>query len=202
MQLQPFTSSVQLVATRPCEATAICIADIQLESLQWAKNVHNILNQSGVSSRWDTPMHSDANFLVKEIHQDLCDQFIQEWSSSLELTTGKLRTYRICKTQFRREKYLELPSHLRSAVKKLRLSCHPLRIETGRYHRPNVIPIEERKCIFCKENSVEDEFHVVFCCTAYKDLPEYKLPYHCLITIIIISFQEKWRLLWTKVKWK
>ena len=36
------------------------------------------------------PMHSDANFLVKEIHQGLCDQFIQEWSSLLELTTGKL----------------------------------------------------------------------------------------------------------------
>ena len=77
----------------------------------------------------------------KEVNQVLCDQFLQEWSSSLEQTTGKLRTFKLCKTDFRREKYLDLPPHLRSAVTKLCLSCHPLHIETGRYHKTHAVPV-------------------------------------------------------------
>ena len=33
----------------------------------------------------------------------------------------------------------------------------------------------------------------------YQNTSSFLLPYHCLITIII-SLQEKWRLLWTKVE--
>ena len=126
---------------------------IRLESLRCARNVQNILNKNGIPYWWDTPMPTDTHLAGKEVHQVLCDQFLQEWSSLLEQTTEKLRTFKLCKTDFRREKYLDLPPHLRSAVTKLHLSCHPLYIETGRYHKPHAVPVEERTCIFCKDNS-------------------------------------------------
>ena len=120
----------------------------------------------------------------------------------LEQTTGKLRTFKLCKTDFRREKYLDLPSHLRSAVTKLRLSCHPLYIETGRYHKPHAVPVEERTCIFCKDNSIENETHFLFQCIAYKGLPEYKLftTTFPLTTYKHLTSEEKWRILWIKAK--
>ena len=36
--------------------------------------------------------------------------------------------------------YLDLPPHLRVPIAKLRASSHSLRIETGRYNLPGVLP--------------------------------------------------------------
>lgn len=40
-------------------------------------------------------------------------------------------------------------------IDSLRLSLHHLRIESGRYDKK--CPINERKCIYCNSNDVEDE---------------------------------------------
>ena len=172
----------------------------RFESLRWARNVQNILKKGGVRYWWDTPIPTDTHLAEKEVHQVLCDQ--QEWSSLLEQTTGKLRTFKLCKTDFRREKYLDLPPHLRSALTKLRLSCHPLYVETGRYHKPHAVPVEKRTCIFCKDNTIENETHFLFQCIAYKGLPEYKLftTTFPLTTYKHLTSEEKWRILWIKAK--
>jgi hypothetical protein len=49
----------------------------------------------------------------------------------------------------------------------IRLSSHNLFIETGRY---TGIVRNERKCILCNLNVLEDEFHFVLQCTKYNDL--------------------------------
>ena len=48
------------------------------------------------------------------------------------------------------------------------MSSHRLAIEMGRWHKPNKIPIHERKCKFCY--NLEDEFHFILECPMYKDL--------------------------------
>ena len=48
------------------------------------------------------------------------------------------------------------------------LSSHNIFIETGRWHRPNCIPREDRKCITC--NTIEDEYHFVIECSIFTDL--------------------------------
>ena len=53
----------------------------------------------------------------------------------------------------------------RQALTRLRLSSHRLQIETGRWHRPNSIPRNERKCQQC--NILEDEFHFLLECPLY-----------------------------------
>ena len=47
------------------------------------------------------------------------------------------------------------------------MSSHRLEIESGRWGKPNSIPLEERKSAFCQ---VLDEYHFVLECPAYKDL--------------------------------
>ena len=53
----------------------------------------------------------------------------------------------------------------RTKITRWRLSCHSLRIETGRYKKPP-IPREERYCLFCR-TVVEDEVHSLFHCDAH-----------------------------------
>ena len=45
---------------------------------------------------------------------------------------------------------------------KFRVSCHNLAIETGRYHKPSSLPVEQRLCPTCKE--IEDEIHLLCQC--------------------------------------
>ena len=48
------------------------------------------------------------------------------------------------------------------------MSVHRLAVEAGRWHKPNKIPYNERKCQFC--NTLEDEFHFLLECPFYRDL--------------------------------
>ena len=92
------------------------------------------------------------------------DQFIQLWNSELSRQTSKrgeagnkLQTsspdsnWRVT-SQVKVAKY-------RTALTKLRVSCHRLQIELGRYHKPRSIPPEQRLCKLC--NCIEDEVHFV-----------------------------------------
>ena len=52
---------------------------------------------------------------------------------------------------------------------KIRLGCLALRIETGRYQIPR-LPEDQRICLVCPDNLVEDETHFLFSCSLYSDL--------------------------------
>ena len=57
----------------------------------------------------------------------------------------------------------------RSTFCKLRVSAHRLKIEMDRYKHPR-IPPEQRLCILCNHNEVEDEFHFIMRCSLYDDI--------------------------------
>ena len=67
------------------------------------------------------------------------------------------------------EKYLLSVSdkNVRSSVTRLRISAHELKIETGRHHKPYKIAADERYCIFCNDNSIENEIHFILTCKHY-----------------------------------
>ena len=52
----------------------------------------------------------------------------------------------------------------RSYLAQLRLGILPINVEIGRYRQ---IPFDERKCMLCNNENVEDEYHVLFICPAY-----------------------------------
>jgi hypothetical protein len=77
----------------------------------------------------------------------------------------KLRTYKLFKTDFHLEPYLNinLSKSLYQSIARFRLSSHNLHIELGRHKRPYVIA-EQRLCKRCDKNIVEDEFHCLMVC--------------------------------------
>ena len=83
---------------------------------------------------------------------------------------NKLRNYRIYKNTFGKEDYLNILTYkpFRSNIAQLRLSCHKLHIEVGRYAKPEerLLP-SERLCKYCPLNKCEDEEHFVMNCELY-----------------------------------
>jgi hypothetical protein len=103
------------------------------------------------------------------------ENFKNEWCINVNaLADGKkVRTYKLFKNEFGTEKCVELfmPKNYRSALCKFRCGVAPIRIETGRYERLNVI---DRICNICDnhDNEIEDEKHVIMKCTLYDDVRE------------------------------
>ena len=64
-----------------------------------------------------------------------------------------------------------LPYENRKVISQLRCSNHPLAIEKGRQKRPK-IPREERICILCDNQVIEDEEHFLLRCDTYSILRE------------------------------
>jgi phage terminase large subunit-like protein len=82
----------------------------------------------------------------------------------LQQTNGKLRTYITFKSNFGREKYLSVLKksfEQRRCLTELRISCHQLKIETGRYQGTL---LHDRKCERCSSGEVEDEYHFLIHC--------------------------------------
>ena len=50
----------------------------------------------------------------------------------------------------------------RIALTRIRVSCHRLATETGRYQKSTSLPINQRLCTLC--NQVEDEIHLICVC--------------------------------------
>jgi len=68
--------------------------------------------------------------------------------------------YKEVKKSYQFENYVKTATNpaYRISLTKLRLGCHALRIQTGKYENKGAsIPVEERTCLVCKENYVENE---------------------------------------------
>ena len=114
------------------------------------------------------------------------DQYIQNWNSQLSRISSrkgsaanKLRTYTLFKTTFELEPYLYLTKIIKHqmVLTRLRISCHYLEIERGRYHKPASTPAHLR---LCKDyESVEDELHFVCVCPKYDSLREHLVSIVC-----------------------
>ena len=82
---------------------------------------------------------------------------------------NKLRTYSTIKDAFALEPYLtQSPLSMRRDIIRLRISCHPLAIEIGRYSKPK-IPVENHLCELCNMKCVEDEYHMLLVCPFYSN---------------------------------
>ena len=101
------------------------------------------------------------------VRKTLRNQYSQNCSSS---TSREKFTHEEVKKSYEFENYLKTvtnPAH-RISLTKLRLGCHALRIQTGKYENRGVsIPVEQRTCLLCKQNCVEDEKHFLMYCKGF-----------------------------------
>ena len=110
------------------------------------------------------------------IKQLLQKKFSQDWfkaQNDISDSSRQKYTNKEIKKDYRLEEYLKIvrnPAH-RISMTKLRLGVHTLRIQTGKYENKGAsIPVEERLCLVCKRNCVEDEKHFLIDCTEYESL--------------------------------
>ena len=148
------------------------------------RKLQELFNAAGLPSAFSCTgcENSLRNLLMTRFR----DQYIQKWNSQLSRTSSrkgsagnKLRTYRLFKTTFELEPYLYLTKIIkhRVALTRLRISCHSLEIERGRYHKPASTPAHLRLCKDCE--SVEDELHFVCVCPKYDLLREHLVSIVC-----------------------
>ena len=71
------------------------------QDLKWWTCIKDTLNNSGFTEVWINPERIDQTAICKELQQRFTDQYIQRWTSELQSSTGKLRTYKIIKKDFK-----------------------------------------------------------------------------------------------------
>ena len=134
----------------------------------WAKSVKTLLENSGFYNVWLNQGVENEDVFLPIFKQRLKDNYLQLWNSELDMST-RARTYRLF-CNFGYQQYLNCVTieKYRIALSRFRVSAHRLEVESGRWHKPNKIPYNERKCQLC--NALEDEFHFLFECPLYFEI--------------------------------
>ena len=134
----------------------------------WCDVVREILKEARLEQCWhNQTMNRTTLAQCKEaLHQNFMNKCMNDINDSEKYT--KLRTYKLFKKEFCLENYLTLHDNINNVINifRFRSSSHNLAIETGRYTRPKT-PIDDRKCIHCNLNQVEDEQHFLLECSLY-----------------------------------
>ena len=135
----------------------------------WCMYTKKLLQELHLEQVWTSqvvPLELEWNTVIRDrIH----DREELHWRTQC-LLKPKLRTYNLLKTQLRMEPFLRV--HHRGGIPelvKLRGGTNRLRIEKGRYTNE---PVNERLCVFCERNEIEDEKHFMLKCEAYKEARE------------------------------
>ena len=138
------------------------------EKLSWAKLVKTVLETLGFGHVWLSQGVGDVNMFLAVFKRRLTDNFIQDWNEDIE-KSSRANTYRFL-ADFSFKCYLDFVTvrKFRYAFTRLRVASHRLEIEAGRWHKPNKIPVEDRKCFIC--NRLENEYHFILECPLYEEI--------------------------------
>ena len=137
----------------------------------WAFKVRQLLFSYGFGYVWIYEEVGDINEFVKTLKQRLIDTSKLDCISNI-MTLSKAMHYRCIMSMLQTARYIfyGIPIKFRIALTKFRCSVHKLHIETGRHRNINY---EERLCILCNTNNIEDEFHFVIVCPLNEELYTY-----------------------------
>ena len=138
----------------------------KIKELDWNQTICNTLR------------NYEMQYRITESGPDLGNAYLgkakdishQESFAQIVRPDSKLRTYALIKQNIGQEEYLTKIKNTKQRQKltKLRLSNHPLRIETGRHEKPKLNKNERiyASCVM----GVEDEIHFVTKCPLFHDI--------------------------------
>ena len=133
--------------------------------ISWAVQVKHLLQHLGFNDAWLQQSVGNINRFIQTFKQRLKDIYIQTWHTQIESST-RANSYKLfCDFNFKPYLNCVTVKKYRFSLSRLRVSSHRLAIESGRWHKPNIIPLNERKCQYC--NKLEDEFHFLLECPLY-----------------------------------
>ena len=95
-------------------------------------------------------------------------KYVSYWNQTLQ-HSRKLSFYHSIKKNYSPSAYFDSTRKNpgRRTLVKLRIGCHNLRVETGRYDK---IALDERICPLCSGNKIEDETHLLLDCQRYSSM--------------------------------
>ena len=140
----------------------------RINVINWSSKVRNLLQNAGFGDVWLFPDSVNFKLFIPALRTRLKDTYITQWREGMELCSS-LYLFTEFKTVFERSSYLHQLHTVkyRHILALFRLSSHKLNIEIGRY---NKIDRQDRRCIRCNLNDIEDEFHFVLVCPDYINL--------------------------------
>ena len=134
----------------------------------WANEVKNLLFSTGFGFIWNNQdTIDDPVSFMSEFSQRCEDIARQEWLSKLN-ESPLFRVYKTFKYDLHLERYLNMNLSLSSMnyIARLRGCLLKININMGRWRN---IPLVDRICPMCNDNEIEDENHVLFHCTVWRD---------------------------------
>ena len=125
-------------------------------------NFINSINEDAASIRTQ-----DRQIISSRLIHKYAKDYETEWLNCINNSAenSKLRTYKLFKTDLKREKYLSClnnRSHIK-AIAQFRTSSHNLQIELGRHTIPVTLS-SNRICKFCSTAQIDDEIHMLIEC--------------------------------------
>jgi len=111
-----------------------------------------------------------SNPNLEKNYNKMQETYFKHWKKLID-NSRKLCFYKTFKDFYEPEIYLDLPYDFeqRRQFTKFRISNHSLAIETGRYNNQNNSN-DQRICLFCSNNEVETEIHMLCNCSLYNDI--------------------------------
>ena len=111
----------------------------------------NIMKMSEYFNLFDFNYNSLSDSKIKQLVDLMKKKYVSYWNQTLP-HSRKLSFYHYIKKNYSLSAYLDSTrkNPMRTLVK-LRISCHNLRVETGRYDK---IPLDERICPLCSGNKI------------------------------------------------
>ena len=155
----------------------------------WTKSVRDLLFSMGFGEVWYNQGVGNCSAFISEFKQRSRDIFQQNWSCELEISS-RATFYRSIRNIHVYQPYLakvRVQSH-RQALCRLITSSHTLRIESGRWDRPQ-LPRNERFCFNCV-SFIEDEYHFVLECPLYAVIRQQLIPRYYTIRPSMLKLVE------------
>ncbi|KAL4224701.1 hypothetical protein ACF0H5_015396 [Mactra antiquata] len=136
--------------------------------VNWCTLLIQLLGNLGFYEVWLFQEVGHVKLFLKNVKVRLNDLFIQGWNGRIQESSRASFYKHIANFSF--QPYLNTCNitKFRYILTRLRVSSHRLYIESGRWARPNPIPVSDRKCNIC--NVLEDEYHFVLECSLFNDL--------------------------------
>ena len=138
--------------------------DYSNDTYGWCNEMKKLFSQNDMDHIYENISECNLNHVWSVLYSKHCYQ----WNNDI-----KLKFYMLYKSVFCIEPYVVnvLNRQGRSILAQLRCGIVPLRIKTGRY-ACNYISENERFCLFCNRNEVENEVHFLFYCDHYNEIRE------------------------------
>ncbi len=138
--------------------------DVHRCNNNWSSEVKSIFNSIDLGQIFDDLHVCD----IEDVYKKCESNYNERWQLGITLKP-KLRTYVTFKQNFDSEEYVKYcySRHKRSLIAQFRMGVLPLAIETGRFRS---ISLEERLCVLCDVNVIEDEKHFLCNCKLYEDI--------------------------------